>query len=85
MKKTNCGIMYEYGVFTVVRNLLDKVQKIDAMIQNKKFAQAESEARRLLANPNITDEGGLLAQSLLNEISRRKAESQKGSTRKCDR
>lgn len=55
--------MYEYGIiYGGSRKFVGQSPKIDAMIQNKKFAQAESEARRLLSIRISRTRSGLYAK-----------------------
>lgn len=52
-------------------NLMDKIQKIDTLMQSGQYTQAESEANRLLTDPNITDQERASVQNLLIEIKNR--------------
>lgn len=57
-------------------NLLDKIQKIDILIQEKKFKEAENEATKLLLDPNISSDERASVENLLNDLSRKKIENQ---------
>ena len=54
-------------------DLLDKIQRIDSLEQQGKYAQAEKEARALLSDPSITPSERASVQNILSSIARKKA------------
>lgn len=77
MKKIISGLIILFAISGVVRgDLLGKIQNIDVLIQQGKYERAEVAARRLLTDPNITDQERASVQYLLNDIARKKSQKQ---------
>lgn len=77
MKKIISGLIILLAITSVVKgDLLGKIQSIDTLIQQGKYERAESAARRLLNDPNITEQEKASIQYLLNDIARKKSQKQ---------
>lgn len=69
MKKIVVGLVMLFAMSIFVKgDLLGKIQSIDTLMAQGKYESAESVARKLLNDPNITAEEKASVQHLLNEI-----------------
>ena len=74
MKRKIVALLLILGVSIILSaDLLDKIQRIDSLEQQGKYAQAEKEARALLSDPSITPSERASVQNILSSIARKKA------------
>ncbi len=81
MKRKLLVLLFILGLpFILSADLLDKIQHIDSLEQQGKYAQAEKEARALLADPTITPSERASVQNILADIARKKATQSQQTT-----
>lgn len=80
MKKIIMGLIILLAITTIVQgDLLGKIQNIDSLMEQGKYDRAEAAARRLLTDPNISDQERASVQYMLNDIARKKSQKQQAN------